>query len=235
MARLPRLSVPGLPHHVAQRGSAGQPVFLDEEDRLHFLQALAHAAADHGAAVHAYSLLDAEFHLLVTPQATEALGRMMQALTRRHAASFKHRRAQAGALWGGRYRCSVLEPDHWTMATMRVIEYLPQDRGLVVQAADWPWSSLRHHLGAHRDPLITDPDAYWRLGNTPFDREAAYRRYFHEGGALDVRQQVLDAAWKGWALGSPAFLAALAERLGRPMRPRPRGRPRRIGPAPGGV
>ena len=37
MARLPRLSVPGYPHHVVQRGNNRQPVFLSDADRQFFL------------------------------------------------------------------------------------------------------------------------------------------------------------------------------------------------------
>ena len=39
------------------------------------------------------------------------------------------------------------------------------------------------------------------------------------------------AAANGWALGSPQFLAEMARQSGRPVRPRPRGRPRSPKPA----
>jgi len=226
MARLPRLSVPGLPHHLIQRGHDGRAVFLDDTDRRRYLQALLQAATDHGVAVHAYVLLDHEVHLLATPVAAHAIGRLVQALGRRYAAAFNQRRGRRGTLWDGRYRCSVLEPAVWTLPAMCVIEHLAQDHGLVVQARDWSWSSLRHHLGQCRDPLVTDPDAYWNLGNTPFEREAAYRQRFEVGVGVQARQQLLGAASKGWALGSADFLVALAGQVDRPLQPRPRGRPR---------
>jgi putative transposase len=45
MARLPRLSVPGYPHHVIQRGNNRQPVFQTDADRQLFLDLLRDSAS----------------------------------------------------------------------------------------------------------------------------------------------------------------------------------------------
>jgi len=42
MARLARVTVPGLPHHVTQRGNRRQPVFFADDDYRAYLQELAH-------------------------------------------------------------------------------------------------------------------------------------------------------------------------------------------------
>ncbi|MDR2990962.1 MAG: transposase, partial [Burkholderiaceae bacterium] len=54
MARQPRLTVPGYPHHLIQRGNNRQPVFINDEDRRVWLDLLHTAAAEHQVAVHAY-------------------------------------------------------------------------------------------------------------------------------------------------------------------------------------
>ena len=52
------------------RGDWREPIFLDEEDRKGFLQALGRACAKTGWEVHAYCLLSNHFHLVTeTPQA----------------------------------------------------------------------------------------------------------------------------------------------------------------------
>ena len=73
---------------------------------------------------------------------------------------------------------------------------------------------------------MTEHPLYWALGNTPFDREAAYRQRLDQGGGTAAKQALNDATAKCWALGSPEFLARLAERTARPLIARPRGRPR---------
>jgi putative transposase len=92
---------------------------------------------------------------------------------------------------------------------------------------DHPWSSLAHHLGIRRDPLVTDHAAFWQLGNTPFEREAAYRSWLEQGIGNDEVQVLTDSMLKGRVLGSLAFIARLTEATQRDLVIRPRGRPRR--------
>lgn len=227
MARLPRLVLPGLPHHVILRAHPGQPVFGDEADHRAYLEAVRDAARTHGVAVHAYVLVPREVQLLVVPERPEGLSRMMQSIGRRHGAWFNRRHGRSGSLWDGRYRVTVVEPETCFIDLCLYIEALPVRLGLCARPHDWAWSSLPHHLGRLRDPLLSEHAELWRLGNTPFDREAAYARRTEEG--LDTRRvQALDGACgRGWGLGSPGFLARLAEASGRPVQPRPRGRPRK--------
>ncbi|MFN9141704.1 MAG: metallophosphoesterase, partial [Betaproteobacteria bacterium] len=87
-------------------------------------------------------------------------------------------------------------------------------------------SSAGHRSGQpeRRVPLI-DPPEVWALGNTPFERESAWRRRLDEGLAPAQRQGLLDSVAGNWAIGSAGFARALAEKTARPARPRPRGRP----------
>lgn len=45
VARLPRLDLPGIPQHVVQRGNNRPPCFLDDGDRLRYLQLLRESLA----------------------------------------------------------------------------------------------------------------------------------------------------------------------------------------------
>jgi putative transposase len=227
MARLPRLVLPGLPHHVILRAHAGQPVFGDEAEHRAHLEALREAAHTHHVAVHAYVQVPGEVQLLVVPERAEGLGRMMQSVGRRYGAWFNRRYQRSGSLWEGRYRAAVVEPETCFVDLCLYIEALPVRLGLCGRPADWAWSSLAHHLGQVRDPLLSEHAELWRLGNTPFEREAAYARRTEEGlGAARV-QEIEATSGRGWALGTAAFLCRLAGEARRPVQPRPRGRPRR--------
>jgi putative transposase len=227
MARLPRLAVAGLSHHVIQRGHNRQPVFLDDADRHAYLSALREAAALQRVAVHAYVLMDNHIHLLVTPPTAEALSKMLQALGRRYVSAFNRRHGRAGTLWEGRFRATVLESGPHVLTCMRYIEQNPQRLIPPTAATDYLWSSAAHHLGQRRDPLLTGHALYWALGNTPFERELAWRSLLDDAlGSAEVQAHT-DSALKGWALGSGAFLAGLGATTERRMAPRPRGRPPR--------
>jgi putative transposase len=102
--------------------------------------------------------------------------------------------------------------------------------GSVEQATQGPWSSVSHHLGRWRDPLIVLPRAWWALGHSPFEREAAWRGRLEAMLSPAVVERITQASRRGWPIGDEAFLAHLAPLLGRPVVPRPRGRPARRQP-----
>lgn len=229
MARLPRLALAGHAHLVSLYGHSAQPVFVDDDDRRQFLAALREAALQQQVAVHAYVLLAGHVHLLLTPQLAASLGALMQGLGRRYGAAFNRRHQRQGTLWAGRFCATVVQPGAATLEAMLFIDHHPLRSGAVAAAQDAVWSSTRHHLGLQRDPLITDAAAWWALGNTPFEREATYRRLLDEGMPQPRAQALAQAARKGWAVGDATFLAGLAQHTQRPVQARPRGRP----PGPG--
>jgi putative transposase len=227
MARLPRIVIAGHAHHVLQRGHDGGPIVRDDEDRRQWLALLRDTVASQRVSLHAWVLLDDHFHLVATPPEAQALGRMVQSLTRRHAAAFNRRHARRGTLWEGRYRASLVQPGAWLADALVYVEQHPARAGLVAAAADWPWSSAQHHLGMVRDPAIGEAAAWWGLGNTPFEREATWQRRLAEG--LDARAvlRITTATRRGWPIGEPDFLAALQATAPQRLVPRPRGRPPR--------
>jgi len=224
MARLPRLAVAGQAHLALMLGHSAQPVFADDADRRQFLAALRESALQQQVAVHAYALLPNQVLLLLTPDTPGALGALMQGLGRRYGAAFNRRHGRRGSLWAGRFRTAVVQAGPALLEAMMFVDLQPSP----LDSAARPWSSLSHHLGQRRDALISDSSAWWALGNTPFDREAAYRRCVADGLSTERSTALADAVHKGWALGDADFLAALARQTDRPVQARPRGRPPRV-------
>lgn len=231
MSRLPRLELPQWPHLVVQAVAPGERLFRDEEDVAALLAALREASGQHEVAVHAYVLRGDGLDLLATPAAHGALGLFMQAIGRRYVAGYNRRHARQGSLWAGRFRATVVEPARYLLDAMVYIESQPWRAGLVhgpVDATPHMPTSLNHHLGRRTDPLIQDHALFWGTGNTPFDREAAWRKRMEQGIGERLAQTLADAARKGWALAGDEALAkgqALTERR---LTPRPRGRPRKV-------
>jgi putative transposase len=232
MARLRRLVLPGQVHHLVQRGHNAQHVFSDDEDRRQYLAALQDAARAGAVTLHAYVLLDNEVQLLLTPPTEAALSRMMQALGRRYVAAYNRRHGRSGTLWEGRFRAGVVQHGAHALQSLQLIDSLAVRHGLAESPQASRWSSAPHRLGLRRDPLVTDPPEFWRLGNTPFEREAAYAALLAQGLDDASVRRIAHAAANGWALGSQDFLAELALQLGRPVQARAKGRPpRRTGAA----
>ncbi len=228
MARLTRLSLPGLPHHLMQIGNNRQAIFVDDEDRQAWCAHLREASLVAHVDVHAYTLMPNHVHLLATPRdSAEGLSTMMQSLGRRYVAGFNRRHGRSGTLWEGRFRAALVDPDDSLLVCMRYVDTHAQRSGLVPDAIDYAWSSCAHHLGRRRDPLIVDHARYWALGNTPFEREGAYRAFLDEGVSQREAQAISQATRRGWPIAGIDGQRRLAALLGREIVPRPRGRPRR--------
>ena len=57
MARLARIVLAGIPHHVTQRGNRRAPVFFEPDDYRYYLKLLAEAAQKAETEVWAYCLM----------------------------------------------------------------------------------------------------------------------------------------------------------------------------------
>ena len=225
MARLPRLSVPGYPHHVIQRGNNRQAIFLVDADRERMLALLQEHAAKNQVAVHAYVLMDNHFHLLVTPQTAEGLPAMMQAVGRSYVRYFNDRVGRTGTLWEGRYRSTLIDTEPYFLACMAYIDLNPVRAGMVRSALDFHWSSHAHYVGAKANNWITPHPQVWNLGNTPFAREAAYAQWVQDGVSRTQQNALTDATLRGWALGDEKFLAELQRKTPRRLQQTAPGRP----------
>ena len=99
----------------------------------------------------------------------------------------------------------------------------------------WPWSSASSHTGNTSAPPAqwqSDHADYWACGNTPFDRQANYRKRLQDGLSREESQRIDQAVSGQWALGGPGFIASLAHTASRRVAPGQRGRPRKKPAAP---
>jgi putative transposase len=225
MARLPRLTIPGYPHHVIQRGNNRQPIFATDEDYRELLALLEEHARAAGVAVHAYVLMSNHVHLLATPETADGIPQMMQAVGRRYVRFFNRRQARTGTLWEGRYRSTIIQAERYLLACMVYIDLNPVRAGMVDAPESYPWSSHGHYVSGRPDRLVTPHPIWWELGNTPFAREAAYRELVHAGLSGAQQQALTDSALRGWALGDAAYVADLQRRTERRVSMGKAGRP----------
>lgn len=226
MARLPRLTVPGYPHHIIQRGNNRQAIFSGEADYQLLLDLIDEHARKQQVAVHGYVLMSNHFHLLATPETEEGIPQMMQAVGRRYVRNYNLRQGRSGTLWEGRYRSTLIQAERYLLACMVYMDLNPVRAGMVADPADYRWSSHQHYIGRRADKLITPHPLYWELGNTPFARDEAYGALVRAGIGEKEKQALTDSAMRGWALGEPDYVADLQRRTERRVARSQAGRPR---------
>jgi putative transposase len=206
MARLARFVVPGLPHHVTQRGNQGQRVFFDDRQYGWYLRLISDAATRAQADIWAYCLMPNHVHFVVAPQTEDGLRRTFSGPHKRYAAAVNERRGLTGHFWQGRFASYAMDERH-LMAAVRYVELNPVRSGLVKRAEDWRWSSARAHLDLVADPLV-NCQPMW-------DRVEDYVGYLDAKGDPRAEEALRRSYATGQPLGDAVWVRALEVGAGR--------------------
>jgi putative transposase len=138
MARLARLVVPGLPHHVTQRGNGGVRTFLADGDYAIYRDLLAENCRAAGVEVWAWCLMPNHVHLILVPADRDGLRRTLAATHRTYAGLIQARRKRTGHFWQGRYGSVAMDEEHLA-AAVRYVSLNPVRARLVERPQDWRW------------------------------------------------------------------------------------------------
>lgn len=98
MARLPRIVLPNIPHHVTQRGNGRQQTFFEESDYALYLDLLAQAAENARAEIWSYCLMPNHVHVIIVPSDENGLARTFGETHRRYTGYINARRRVTGHL-----------------------------------------------------------------------------------------------------------------------------------------
>jgi putative transposase len=229
MARLPRPAEEGLVYHALNRGNNHADVFAGPDDHLAFLEALGKTQARYPFRLYGYCLMSNHFHLLLRPEPGQSVSRILQSLTVAHTWRYHRRHRTVGHVWQGRFKSPVIQDDGHLLVVLRYIEANPVRAGMVSQAADYRWSSFAAHGLGLPDTLLTPLPELEALGRTPAERRARWRRRVQSPQAEAEVDRIRASVRTGKPLGSPAWVEAMASRLGLELNPRPRGRPPKNG------
>jgi len=223
MPRQARIVIPGIAHHVTQRGNNQQDIFFVENDRRVFLKYLKESANQFQLSVTAYCLMTNHVHIVVTPGQENSLSK---ALGRTHLmyAQYVHKlHGRSGHFWQSRYYSCPMDEEHAHNA-IAYIELNPVRAGIQRSAWQYPWSSAAYHCGMGDDPSGMLHQSEWLADMTPAAWKETLSNISENESTLD---SIRTHTRTGQPLGSETFLSRLETDIGRPMRPRPRGRPKR--------
>ena len=214
MPRMARIVVPGLPHHVTQRGNRREPIFFEEGDQSVYSDLLAEQMHKCGVEVWAYCLMPNHVHLVLVPKDDIGLSRAIGAAHRRYTHFINARGRWTGHLFQSRFASVVMDESH-IIAAVRYVSLNPVRAHLVTQAQDWPWSSVRAHLKGDDDGLVAVAPVLARVPDFVALLADAGDQGF---GALRT------AEISGRPLGNDEFIAGLERILGRRIARRAPGR-----------
>ncbi|MDA1260039.1 MAG: transposase [Planctomycetota bacterium] len=185
MPRKPRLDPPESWHHVVNRGIAKRVMFERREDIRYFLSRLALQVRAGRIEVHAYSIMQTHYHLLLRSPGgflSEAMRRIQNSYVRR----FNRIRRRDGSLARGRFYSRMVDSDEYLHALVRYIDGNAVRAGLAAEPSGYEFGSARHYLSRLRPPWLR---VDWVLGQAraltggTLDDVSAYCRAYDAGKA----------------------------------------------------
>ena len=229
MPRHARIAVAGIPWHIIQRGNNRTACFYTEADYHFFLSILCEQSLKSHCQVHAYVLMTNHFHLLITPRDRNSAANMMKHVGQRYAQYVNRTYRRTGTLWEGRFRSCLAQEQGYLLTCQRYIELNPVRANMVVDPAEYPWSSYRANALGEFNPVLTPHPDYLKLGDRTGDRRRHYRRLFASRLDDQAVAEIRDATNGNFVLGNQRFQEQIEKMLGRRVTPGKPGRP--AGPA----
>ena len=227
MPRQPRYFLPDIPQHVIQRGVDKQAIFFAPEDYALYLHALGEAATKYECQIHAYVLMINHTHLLITPGEKRSLPLLMQAMGRNYVQKLYKNYSRTGTLWEGRYKASLVQDDQYLLTCHRYIELNPVRAGMVTTPGNYRHSSYGHNALGEPDPIISAHPIYLDLAENPHERQSAYQRLFLDEFSPEMLATIRKTTNSCLILGGDRFKDQIEFMLGRSVRHRKNGRPKK--------
>ena len=217
MARIARVVLPGIPHHITQRGVRSMRIFRSKKDRNDYLWFLSEQGERLGVSFIAYCLMSNHVHLIAVPEEAESLARGIGEAHRLYTRAVNFRQDVRGYLFQGRFYSCPLDMRH-LVAAIRYVERNPVRAKLVERAWEYPWSSAAFRVGLRAgDPLVKEAD--------PCELHLNWRELLEsdptEAGLLREKLRT------GRPCGDADFVEKAEELTGRRLKPRRAGRPRK--------
>ncbi len=154
MARIARVVLPGVVHHITQRGVRSMDIFYHDKDRMEYLYLLNRQAERVGLQFVAYCLMTNHIHLLVVPSNEDSLRSGIGEAHRLYTRYINFREKTRGHLFQERFFSCPLDDPHFISAA-RYVERNPVRGKICKRAEEYQWSSAQYHLGIlKKDPLI---------------------------------------------------------------------------------
>ena len=216
MARMPRLVVPGYPHHVTQRGNRRQKTFFCTEDYFGYVDLIATAKQNAGCEIWAYCLMPNHVHFVIVPEHEDSLALLFKEAHRSYTRRINFREKWRGHLWQERFHSFVMDEAHLN-ATVRYVELNPVKAKLCDIPQDWLWSSVHAHISAQDDELVSATPMLKRFPD--------WLGYLSQRELEGVEERIQKHTRTGRPLGSECFvevLEELTERTLRPQKPGPK-------------
>jgi putative transposase len=219
MARRARIILPGVPHHVTQRGNRRQKVFFTASDYQVYLELLQTSAKAFEFEIWSYCLMPNHVHLMVVPKTESSLRDGISHLHQCYTRAINRSHKWQGHLWQGRFFSCPVQHERAAIVA-RYIELNPVRAAIVSDPKDYIWSSAamacnNGHGGKSGFAPLYAPGGTWE----------EYLKYDPNLDSKDSLNEIRLRANRGVPYASDTYIKDLERSTGLSVLPKPKGRP----------
>lgn len=218
MTRIARVVVPGIPHHVVQRGVRSMDVFRSDDDREMYLSLILEYSQRYGLEFWVWCLMTNHVHFLAVPAREDSLALALGQAHRIYAKRINESEDVRGHLFQERFYSYPVQLDSHFLAVARYIELNPVTAGIIEEPHVYPWSSARHHLMGKPDRLVK---------TSPIKPMVAdWQSFLHDGVVAALSREEIERHLRtGRPLGEDAWVERIENAAGRKLSANRTGRP----------
>lgn len=208
MARIARVVVPHVPHHIIQRGNRRQTTFFTRNDYCIYIELMSEWCGKYGVEIWAYCLMTNHVHLIAVPSDPGGMVKGIGEAHRRYTRMINFRKSWRGHLWQGRFLSYPMD-ERYLLSAARYIEKNPVRAGMCGKAEAYEWSSAKAHKQGKDDSLVKVKPVIDRIGN--------WSTYINMDNDSEEEIEIKCHERTGRPLGSDKFIEKIEKQLRRKL------------------
>jgi len=184
MARPIRIEYAGALYHVTSRGNRHDDIFVDDADRLIWLDVFAQVCTRFNWRCHAWCLMDNHYHVVI--ETVEGnLSQGMRHLNGVFTQKTNRKHNRVGHVFQGRFKAILVQKEGYLLELTRYVILNPIRAGMVSDLLDWKWSNYLAMIG---DVECSDwLEKNWILNHFGYSHKIAvanYKNFIRDGLGL---------------------------------------------------
>ena len=136
-------------YHIMLRGNERKNIFLDDEDKVNFIEILYHKKQNNAFCLYAYCIMDNHVHLVMKEQ-NDSISTIMKRLGTSYAHYYNKKHKRVGHVFQDRYKSETIEDERYLLSVIRYIHNNPEKAGLC-RKQEYNWSSYQLYTLATKE------------------------------------------------------------------------------------
>ena len=168
-------------------------------------------------------------HLVVDPGENEQnLAQLIKRLAGRQTRYVNKLEKRTGSLWEGRYKSSIINSKEYLLACCRYVELNPVLAGVVIDPAEYRWSSCGRKTGVTPQEWLDYDPCFMEIDSDAMTRFTKYREWIMKEIPEEELDLIRKSIQRGQLTGSLRFIDEIENKTNRRIEFRGQGRPKAI-------